>query len=271
MRLSSILTGIFSFLIVSANGIAHGDTLRIGGTGAALGGMTLLGAAFEKQNPGAMIEVLPSLGSSGGIKALIAGVIDLSVASRVLKRDEKVQGVEARLYAITPLAVATSSGTDADAVTTEQLAQMYSGEMTYWPSGQPVRLVLRPMSETDTQILSGLSDGMSQAIKAAHQRPGLLKAINDQDNADMLEQLDGSIGAIAMGQIMTENRRVKVLPLNGILPEVGGDSSQDLRLRKSLYIVKTQRQSNMASQFFDFVFSEKAQSILAATNHAPAR
>ncbi len=271
MRLPFLVAGIVSSLIVSASGMAHAETLRIGGTGVALGGMILLGSAFEKQHPGTMVEVLPSLGSSGGIKALLAGAVDLSVASRELKEAEQEKGAQARLYATTPLAVVTSLDTDADAVTTQQLAQMYSGEMTHWPSGQPVRLVLRPVSETDTQILSSLSDAVSQAIVAAHERAGLLKATNDQENAETLERLEGSIGAVALGQIATENRRLKVLILNGVLPEAGGVAPQDATFSKSLYIVKTQNPSNMASQFFEFIFSEEAQSVLAATDHTPAR
>lgn len=63
-------------------GSPSADTLRIGETGAALGGMEILGQAFEKQHPGTSVEVLPSLGSSGGIKALLAGAVDLSAGSR---------------------------------------------------------------------------------------------------------------------------------------------------------------------------------------------
>ncbi|MEH6727365.1 MAG: substrate-binding domain-containing protein [Hyphomicrobiales bacterium] len=271
MRLTTTIAGIISSLIISACGVAQAETLRIGGTGVALGGMTLLGAAFEKQNPGTEVVVLPSLGSSGGVKALIAGAIDLSVSSRALKDAEEAKGAQGTLYATTPLALVTSSITNADAVTTESLAQIYSGELTEWSSGEPIRLVLRPMSETDTKIVGGLSDAVMQAIEGAHKRPGLLKATNDQENAEMLEHLAGSLGAVAMGQIATENRSLKILTLNGISPKPGDISDQDLAFSKSLYIVKTGSPSDLASQFFDFIFSEEARSILVATDHAPAR
>jgi len=64
------LAGLALSLIISIGGTAQAETLRISGTGVALGGIILLGDAFEAENPGTTIEVLPSLGSSGGIKAL---------------------------------------------------------------------------------------------------------------------------------------------------------------------------------------------------------
>jgi len=270
MRQSAKLACIISSLIIGVCGVAQAETLRIGGTGVALGGMTLLGAAFEEQNPGTEVVVLPSLGSSGGIKALIAGAIDLSVSSRPLKEAEEAKGVQGTLYATTPLALVTSANTNADAMTTDSLAKIYAGDLTEWSSGEPIRLVLRPMSETDTKIVGGLSDAVMQAIEAAHERPGLLKATNDQENAEMLERLAGSLGAVAMGQIATEKRQLKILPLNGITPQPGVLSEQDTAFSKSLYIVKTESPSALAAKFFDFVFSEEAQSILVATDHMPA-
>lgn len=53
-------------------------SLRFGGTGGSLGPMRQLSEAFMKVNPDVAIEVLPSLGSGGGIKAVLAGAIDLS-------------------------------------------------------------------------------------------------------------------------------------------------------------------------------------------------
>lgn len=269
--LISVFAGAIHSLMIGASSLAQAETIRIGGTGVALGGMALLGEAFERRNPDAVVVVLPSLGSSGGVKALIAGAIDLSVSARPLKEREVEKGAEGVLYATTPLAIVTSMQTDADTISLDQMTQMYSGDMTRWPSGQPVRLVLRPTSETDTQILSGLSDAVSQAIAAAHERPGLLTATNDQENADILERLEGSLGAVALGQIKTENRRLKILVFNGTRSEAGRSLSRNGTFDKSLYIVKTQHTSTLAAQFFNFVFSEEAQSILAASDHSPAR
>lgn len=264
-----------SFLV--AGGPASADTLRIGGTGVALGGMRLLGAAFETHNPGVTVEVLPSLGSSGGVKALLADALDLSVISRPLKDKEKEQGAEARLYATTPLAIVTSKETQTDGITTAELAQMYAGTLETWPSGERVRVVLRPASETDVQILRNLSDDMAQAVDASFERPGLSMATNDQNNAELLETVPGSVGAIALGQIATEDRHLKVLTLDGILPTLAtpvGDDAENsgthrpgMAFSKSLYLVQTPGSSPTAQAFAAFVFSPDAQALLQSYDH----
>jgi ABC-type phosphate transport system substrate-binding protein len=54
-------------------GPALAETVRISGTGGAIGGMRLLAEAFRKAEPGVDVFILPSLGSSGGIRAVLAG------------------------------------------------------------------------------------------------------------------------------------------------------------------------------------------------------
>jgi len=271
-----------ALLFLTVSSPASAEELRIGGTGVALGGIRILADAFEKQNPGVTVEVLPSLGSSGGVKALIAGAIDLSVSSRALKDKEKEQGAQARVYAKTPLAMVTSTGTQTDMITTEQLAEMYAGTMTNWPSGERVRVILRPMSEIDVHILSSLSLDMAQAVEMAQHRPVLVMATNDQNNAEVLESLEGSIGAVALGQIATEGRRLKVLALDGIVPKAAGPTDpsvgstqenreaiqRSMKLAKSLYLVRLSGTSGTAESFLDFVFSPQGRAILQFYDHS---
>ena len=258
-------------VLAGAVTVASAETIRIGGTGVALGGMRILGTAFEQQNAGTTVEVLPSLGSSGGVRALLAGAVDLSVASRALKDKETDKGAVARLYATTPLALVTSEGAQVDRVTTEELAEIYSGARQTWPSGETIRVVLRPISETDTKILRALSAEMAQAVDAAFERQGLVSASNDQENAETLERLPGALGVVAIGQIATEARRLKVLRLDGSLPNAEGSYAQHPEFVKSLYLVTTGSASPVARAFVDYVLSEEGQAILASYDHIPAR
>jgi phosphate transport system substrate-binding protein len=231
--------------------------------------MAQLGAAFEEDHPDTQVEIFPSLGSSGGIKALLAGAIDVGLSARALKGAEREAGASARIYARTPLAVVTSSGTEADGVTTADLVAIYSGTMTHWPDGSPIRLIMRPAEENDTQLLRTLSGPMAKAVDHALERQGLVSATNDQENAETLEDVPGSVGVVALGQITTEQRKLKVLTLDGNLPQVDRDFDPETSFAKTLYVVSREEMSPAADQFIAFVFSAKGRDILAATDHAP--
>jgi phosphate transport system substrate-binding protein len=63
---------------------ASAEVMRAGGTGSAQGLLQRLGEAFGAAHPEHTLEIVPGLGSSGGITAVSEGVLDLSVSSRVL-------------------------------------------------------------------------------------------------------------------------------------------------------------------------------------------
>jgi phosphate transport system substrate-binding protein len=85
-----------------------GETIRIGGTGSVLAAMRILGNELRKVEPDTQIEVLASLGTSGGIEALAEGVIDVGLAARRLKPDEIAKGVSEAACMTTALVFAAN-------------------------------------------------------------------------------------------------------------------------------------------------------------------
>ncbi len=269
--LGTLLKGLAAIATLAMMPPAFATELRIGGTGAALGGMKIIGAEFEKRNPDVEVTVFPSLGSSGGIKALVAGAVDIAVSARQLKPKEAEKGLRAKLYATTPLALVTSSSTQSHGLSMGELAAIFAGDMTEWEDGTQIRLVLRPKSETTTKALQSLSDEMGDSVELAHARQGMLVASNDQDNADALEKITGSLGVITLGQIATEERNIKVLLLDGVLPEAGAAPSRNILSTTSLFVVSTQDKPQVVEEFISFLFSPKGQEILDVRNHASAK
>src|ERR1035437_455082 len=66
------------------------EVVKIGGAGAGLGTMKLLGEAFEKKHPDIKIQVFPSLGSAGAIAALSKGALDIVTSVRPLSPEESL-------------------------------------------------------------------------------------------------------------------------------------------------------------------------------------
>lgn len=242
---------------------AQAEGLRIGGTGAALGGMKLLAAAYEGAHPGTTVTVLPSLGSGGGIKALAAGKIDISVSARMLKDKEKASGMlQARRYARTPLAIVTTPANAVDDITHEQLEAAYAGAMMNWPDGSRIRIVLRPQSETDTKLLRNYSPGMAAAVDAAFARPGILTAQNDQDNASALESTAGSLGVVALAQMSSEGRPLKILAFDGVMPKAAMAADPTFLFAKDFHIINRSDASEAARGFLAFARSTEGRRIL---------
>jgi phosphate transport system substrate-binding protein len=244
--------------------------LRIGGTGGALGALQLLVGAFRAVDPRIEIEVLPSLGTSGGLRALQAGVVDLAVAARDLTERERAAGLQGREYARTPLIFATGPDIGIRDLTCDDVARIYAGEMTEWPDGTPLRLVRRPPTEADWTVLAGLSPAMARAIDLAMRRPGLVTAATDQDNADTIEGVRGSFGLLALGQMLSERRRLTPFALDGIGPEEALAGLDRWRLPRRLYIVTSgARTSPEARAFLEFLSGPAAGALLAECGHLP--
>ena len=241
--------------------------IRIGGTGTDLAVMKSLGQAFQKEYPDIAITVYPSLGSSGGIKALLGGDLDIAVSSLDLTATQQSQGLVAVEYGRTPFVFVTHNKNTVSQISLKQVIDIYSGQTMIWPDETPIRLILRPKLETNTQILQSMSEEMRRAVQKSYTRSGLNMAITDQENADLLERLPGSFGTAGLCQIISENRVLDILSLNGVKPSLKTLADGTYPYFRVLYLITGPRSSPHVRQFVDFVFSPAGQSILTKTGH----
>ena len=251
--------------------LAHADTLKIGGTGSSLATMQLLAQAFEKSSPANHLTVLPSLGSTGGIKAVLAGALDIGISSRPLKQEEQAQGGVAVKFAATPFAIVTGLLTPANNMTLNQLADIYAGRQTTWQDGTPVRLVLRPTNDSDTEILTSMSPELKAAVTTALSRPGMQIAVSDQESAEVIAKLKGAIGTSTLGLILSEKRALKSIPLNGVTPTLKSASDGRYPYFKDVYIVTNQNTKPLIKEFISFIQSPGAKKILTDNGHFPVK
>lgn len=265
---TAFLLGIGALAALAALG-APADAIKIGGTGTGLGAMKLMALEFNKSRPTAQLIVTPSLGSTGAVKAVLAGAIDIGISARAVSAPEQGQGASARAYARTPIVFATGSKTQTKGVglTLPQLATIYSGKTTRWPDGSPIRLVMRPDADADTVALRAFSAAMNSAISVALARPGLRMADTDQDNADALEQLPGSLGTSTLTQILTEGRALRALDLDGVAPTLQALAAGRYPYFKTLYLVTGRSPSPLAKDFVAFVHSPAGQAVLARSGN----
>jgi len=258
---------LFAAILVGAAKADDKSTLTIGGTGSALGGMKLLATAYMKSNPEVRVVVLPSLGSGGGIKALLSDKVDISLSSRPLKPAEQTKGIVATEYARSPIVFATHHESSVVDVKLDELPPVYSGDSSTWPDGSRLRLIMRPASESDTKLLRSLSPQMDKAVVFATKRTDLLVATNDQKNADALEQVRGSLGVTTLAQTLSEGRQLKTLSFDGQKGTLEALRDGKYAFAKKLHLVTREEPSTLVASFLKFVRSAKGTAVLGASGH----
>ena len=272
-RLSQLLTAIaaaaFAGTVSMSTVLAAPSKLTIGGTGGALGGIKLIATAFHASHPDVDVEVLPSLGSGGGIKAVLAGAIDLAVSGRGLKDKERAAGAIDRPYARTAVVLVTGEDVGVEQISGGELVDVFVGATEAWPNGTPVRPVMRHKSESDIGFLRKFAKGMDAAVDAAYERDGLLIATNDQQNADYLEKLPGSVGVSTEAQILSEARRLRIVGIDGPAPTVADLEDGSYPHVKTYRFVTKRDAPERTATFIAFVRSPEGREILRNSGHQP--
>lgn len=237
-------------------------SLYVGGTGAATGILKILVKAYERHHPLVKTVVYPSLGSGGGVKALVADKLTVSFSSRELKEEELQRGLIATRLFRTPLVIATHPAIEISAITSDQVANILSGEMTHWGNGALARPVLRPLKDADTQILMDMSDNLRQAMPTAHKRTGKNVAATDSDAADDLASIKGAIGVTSLILLRAENRRINILRLDGVAPTLKNLNSGKYPIGKTIYAIEKPTNSALANSFLTYLQTDEARAII---------
>jgi phosphate transport system substrate-binding protein len=263
-RSTLVILGAVVGLVLS--GGAHAQTLRVGGTGAAAGMMKTLGEAFCAANPGVRLDMVPSLGSSGGIAAVRDGALDLAVSSRDLKHDEVAASLRSVHFATSPFGLVSSNPAPGD-IKSGDLARFYANAASTWPDGSPVRVILRPRSESDSTLLGATFPGMDAAIITMREHRDIPVAATDQDNFRIAERIDGSLVAASLTQVLTEKPRLQFVSIDGTMPSLENLARGSYPYGKKFYLVLSGRHNPTAERFVEFLRSPAGEQPLRQTGN----
>ncbi len=238
-----------------------GDTIRINGSGSGLEMMKPLIEGYGKTSRGVSFIMEKPLGSSGAIKALLAGAIDIVVTSKPLKPEEIARGGKLRYFGKTPLAIVTGKNVPLKAISSKELEDTYSGKTTKWPNGETIRIILRPNEDIDTYILKGLSPGMDEAVTKAQRRQGMIIAVTDPESNEVVSKTIGGIGASGLTGVIVGKVPLNILALNGVMPSRKTLADGTYPLAKNINFVTTGKLPHAATKFLAFIYSDKGRAI----------
>ena len=268
--ISGWAVAVLAVLLVSGPRSAVAEIIRISGTGGAIGTMRILGEAFRKTNPGIRVEILPGMGSSGAVRAVLAGRLDIGLSGRMLKGEERAQDVMETKYARTPFAFVVNSNLKMTGLTLEGLAAIYAGKRD-WENGKRIRLVLRPQADSDIEVLKSMSPAMSAAVDIALRREGMIVATTEQDAVDAIESVPGAFGGTTLSLVSSERRALRILALDGVVPSVRTMADGSYPYSKTFFMVTRKNFPDSVRRFIDFVRSPAGAAILAKNGQGAVR
>jgi phosphate transport system substrate-binding protein len=256
-------------LVTGPTGPALGQdtTLRVPGTGDSEELLRAVAEAFKATAPGIDVDVPDSVGSTGGIKALLAGKAELARVARPLRGEEKAQGLVEIVFAETPVVFAVNPAvTGVSGLSSAQALAVYAGKITDWsalggPPG-PIARVAREMPETGRAVLNETIPGF-EALAAE----GQAVAYSTPEAVDMVLRHPGTIGYFSLTAM--SGTGLTPLALDGVppTPEALANAPRAPRIRLSL--VYRPPLAPAAERFLAFLQSHRGEALLASHGCRP--
>lgn len=243
--------------------VEAGETIRINGSGSGLSMLKPLISAYRKANPDSTIIMEKPLGSTGAIKALLAGALDIVASSKPLKNEEAAKGAVISEYGKTPLVIVTEKSVKKSNITTRELEDIYAGRTGTWSNGEKIRIILRPAVDIDTVILRSISEGMNNAIDTARSQHGMIVAVTDPEASTMIARTKGAIGTTTVAGQIDEKLALNVMSLNGVKATIATLADGSYPLGKDIRFITTAKTGPEARKFMEFVYSSQGRAMAA--------
>ena len=215
--------------------------------------MLIMMEVFEELNPDVTVNY-SGTGSGAGIEAVLNETVDIGLASRALKDEEKTNGAVEHIVALDGVAVVVNPANTVTDLTVDQIAQIYKGEVTNWSE----------LGGADQEIaVLGREDGSGtrSAFEEIVGVEGECKYTNENSSTgDVIGQVASNPGAIGYASLSAVDETVAAVKVDGVAPseETVKDGSYTLQ-RPFVMVTKDGVELSAAAQgFLDFVMSDEA-------------
>jgi phosphate transport system substrate-binding protein len=241
----------------------------ISGTGDSYELLQAIAKAMMAKVSGVQIELPESIGSTAGIKAVVAGKANLARVARPLKEQEKELGLTQQLFANTPVVFAVNPDINGiDNITTEQILGIYSGKITDWSrlGVKPGKIypLTREQGDSSLRILNEMLPGFADV-----NNPNAKVMYLTPETVATLQGHKQTIGFVPLSA--TVNTNLKVLKINGIEPSIEKVLSGEYKYLIPLGVVYKGQPQGFTKEFIDFLYSEDAKKIIKTMGAVPVK
>ncbi len=254
---SSSLSLVFAFVLgLSGASFARAGELRIVGTGDGVDLLEALAAEYTRANPGQMVIVPPSIGSTGGIIAVGTETEILGRIARRLTDAEKSQGLVETPLARIPVGIFVHPSAGVNALSAAQTVEIFQGKIHNWSEvgGRDValRIVRRQPSDSNFVALRAGIPGWADLAIAQRSKLALT-------TTEMFDTVRSTEGAIGFGPLSTAwAKDVTYLRIDGHFP-----TDPDYRSVTALALLhKTSTVTDAAKSFLAFAATRRAKDVV---------
>lgn len=220
---------------------------------------------FNEANPDVTINYTGS-GSGAGITGVLDGTCDLGLSSRALTDDEKSQGAVENIIALDGVAVVVNPENTVTDLTTEQIAQIFTGEITNWSE----------LGGADAEIAVFGRENGSGTRSAFEEIVGVEDACvytNEYSSTgDVIGNVASNPNAIGYASLSAVDETVTAVNVNGVAPseETVLDGTYEIQRPFVIVTVEGTELSAEAQAFLDYAMSAEVADIIAAAGAVSA-
>ena len=226
----------------------------------------ILSEQFMADNSGVSVTYDPT-GSGAGIEAASNGSADIGLSSRALKDEETAGGLTGTTVALDGIAVIVNAGSKVEDLSVEQIAQIFTGEITDWSE---VGGDAGTISCIGREAGSGTRDGF-ESITGTKDACKLDQELTS--TGGVIEAVAGNPNAIGYASLSAVEGKdtIKALTVGGVActEETVLDGSYAIQ-RPFVLVTRTGEALSPAAQaFFDFATSSAANDLIKSAGAVP--
>jgi phosphate transport system substrate-binding protein len=265
-RHSFNLSGLL-FLALLAVGMlpvaeGFGATLAVPGTGACEPVLAELAEAYNLGNPEEPINIPPSTGSGGGLKAVLNGEAQLARVARRLKAEEERQGLVYLVFARDAVAFVVGKQVEISNMNAGQLAAVFTGKIENWKDvgaeAGVIRVVGREPGDSSLNVIQEHLKEFQEIVFT----PKAKILLYDRDAVETIAKYKNSVGFIPMSAAKWAEGAIKPISLNGVAPTRSNILAGTYRLVEDYAFVYKEKLTPGPGRFVEFVFSKEGKNIL---------
>ena len=204
-------------------------------------------------------------GSGAGITGVLEGTCDLGLSSRALSDEEKEQGAVENIIALDGVAVVINPENTVTDLTTEQIAKIFTGEITNWSE----------VGGADGEIAVFGREAGSGTRGAFEEILGIEDACaytNEYSSTgDVIGNVASNPNAIGYASLSAVDESVTAVAVNGVVPseETVADGSFAIQRPFVVVTVEGKELSPAAQAFLDYAMSAEAAPIIESAGVVP--